>query len=70
MKIFLVQNFMLTLNLNIFCFSLGSALMSIVGVYKEIQDQHMNIVSIMKNDQKMVMNTAFDVHFSIFTIYS
>lgn len=23
----------------------GSALMSIVGVYKEIQDQHMNIVS-------------------------
>lgn len=26
----------------------GSALMSIVGVYKEIQDQHMNIVSIVK----------------------
>lgn len=24
---------------------IGSALMSIVGVYKEIQDQHMNIVS-------------------------
>lgn len=25
---------------------IGSALMSIVGVYKEIQDQHMNIVSV------------------------
>lgn len=27
-------------------FCTGSALMSIVGVYKEIQDQHMNIVSV------------------------
>lgn len=27
--------------------------MSIVGVYKEIQDQHMNIVSIMKKNQAM-----------------
>lgn len=32
-------------------YATGSALLSIVGVYKEIQDQHMNIVSIMMKER-------------------
>lgn len=44
-----------------FCYSIGSALMSIVGVYKEIQDQHMNIVSINLNEKKRKKNLVINL---------
>lgn len=44
-----------------FCyFFTGSALMSIVGVYKEIQDQHMNIVSMMRWKKREINGYEFD----------
>lgn len=55
-----------------FCFvsCVGSALMSIVGVYKEIQDQHMNIVSIMKLNNETEYEFIGWCSFVIFTVES
>lgn len=39
----------------------GSALMNIVGVYKDIQDQHMNIVSIYYVQQYSTIREYLDV---------
>lgn len=47
--------------------------MSIVGVYKEIQDQHMNIVSISKEKNNYKINSfefIHDIHTMIFTVES
>lgn len=47
--------------------------MSIVGVYKEIQDQHMNIVSISKDKNNYKINSfefIHDIHTMIFTVES
>lgn len=38
--------------------SIGSALMNIVGVYKDIQDQHMNIVSIRRSTNPLLLPVA------------